>query len=712
MQSALDLRLRRTYPLILIPAAAWVANFLHFTAFGFYEDDWYYFAQPYLAAPAAWFGQLKQDILQFDLGRPLQNLSMYFFGWVGAALSSISALYLIAFAFLAASALLMYRVLRQRFPRLFATVATLLFVMSPLTSIKAFLNYALTIGPGFTFLFLAILLYGRRQRLLSLVPAAAAVLTYEPLFLVYLAAPLFRRGKLSRRRKELAAHLAICAAMLAAYVMARSLSAESRVAAISTGPLATAGRMLRAWLFFTASSFASYLYGAYVGLREANLEAILYLLVCFVPALLLLHRLWPARRGSYNAARRRWWLWNGVVLGLAVTALGYGLAYFHLSDTSHFPLSGRDTRVSGAASFGSSLLIAGALAYLSELRPKMGRRVAVSFLAVLFLYSFAVQRDFVKAWSDQRSFLTQAMLLSPDAERDSLLLVKTHWILEPLFPGSERRPSIGFSRHGLQVSLRALFGWNTSPSIFFVYGDDWSRYLALHGDGKLYWTQTSFPGGWERSLTDPITPGRIILMNEDAAGSLRRRDTPIFVGGKQIVQLSSGRRESNWPAFRKSPLLKEVVPDYVMSAMMSSLADAPAGRPVRIAGALSLQAVEKSGGETSIEAGPPLRVTTPSPSGYFAAVFPLHVPPGLRRASYAFLRARVISGRVGIGLLDSRSRDFLFRKEAAPSAEPVDVYLPVADPQRADQLVIYNWAEGGVRSQILIEDAALVVSGP
>src|SRR5688572_11828320 len=35
--------LLRAYPLILIVAVAWFANFLHFTSFGYYEDDWYYF---------------------------------------------------------------------------------------------------------------------------------------------------------------------------------------------------------------------------------------------------------------------------------------------------------------------------------------------------------------------------------------------------------------------------------------------------------------------------------------------------------------------------------------------------------------------------------------------------------------------------------------------------------------------------------------------
>jgi hypothetical protein len=506
--------------------------------------------------------------------------------------------------------------------------------------------------------------------------------------------------------------LAGCFVLTLTYFLARQFSAETRVAAIASGPLGTLLPALRSCALFTAGSFKSYLYGAYIGLRELTIEAVFYCALVFIPALILLFRLWTPRTGRYSSARRKWWLWNGIGGGLLLTALGYTLAWFHLSQDPVFPLSGRDTRVSGAASFGSSILIAAALAWIGEYRPRMSRAITAMLLAALFLYSFVIQRDYVKAWSDQRTFLTQAMLLSPDVQRDTLFVVKTRWILEPLFPGADRRPSIGFSRHGLQVSMKALFGWNAAPGIFFVYTDDWSNYLKLRPDGKLYWTRTSFPGGWERSLTEPVIPGRIIVMTEDEGGSLSRGDRPLWVGGKQIVQIAAGRRESNWPGFRRSSLLKEVVPAFAMTAVMSNVADVPAGQPVRIDGALTLDTVQQSGEGSSIENGRPLKITTPSPSGYFAAVFPMRIPAGLTGAPYAFLRARVLTGRIGIGLLDSRTRNFHFRKTFDASPDTTDVYLPVTDPRNSDQLVIYNWAEGGVRSQVLIDDAALVVSAP
>src|SRR5579871_5517885 len=83
--------------LALIAAVIWIANFLHCTDFGFYEDDWYYLAASYLYSFRGWFGMLRQELIHFSLGRPLQNISQRGFGYLGAVLSSISVLYLFAF---------------------------------------------------------------------------------------------------------------------------------------------------------------------------------------------------------------------------------------------------------------------------------------------------------------------------------------------------------------------------------------------------------------------------------------------------------------------------------------------------------------------------------------------------------------------------------------------------------------------------------------
>ena len=149
-----------------------------------------------------------------------------------------------------------------------------------------------------------------------------------------------------------------------------------------------------------------------------------------------------------------------------------------------------------------------------------GRTLTIALVAILFLYAFVVQRDYARAWDDQKRFAGELIRLTPDAHRDSFFIVRTEWIVDRLLPREGRRLAIGYSLHGLQLSLRALFGWNSSPEIFFVYSDDWVNYLKLHADGKLYWIQESFPGGWNRKTTEPVRSLRITSVSSRFTTSL------------------------------------------------------------------------------------------------------------------------------------------------------------------------------------------------
>jgi hypothetical protein len=119
------------YPLLAIIAVLWVGNFLYFSSFGFYEDDWYYM-------PSAFNVPLMNTLhlraaQMFFQGRPLQVLVQALVACAGAALGSIPALYFITFLFSVAKSVLAYFVLRLRFDRSLSTLTALLFVISPLT---------------------------------------------------------------------------------------------------------------------------------------------------------------------------------------------------------------------------------------------------------------------------------------------------------------------------------------------------------------------------------------------------------------------------------------------------------------------------------------------------------------------------------------------------------------------------------------------------
>jgi hypothetical protein len=43
---------------LVLTAVSLVANFLHCASFGFYEDDWYYITNAWLAQPGVWFSYM------------------------------------------------------------------------------------------------------------------------------------------------------------------------------------------------------------------------------------------------------------------------------------------------------------------------------------------------------------------------------------------------------------------------------------------------------------------------------------------------------------------------------------------------------------------------------------------------------------------------------------------------------------------------------
>jgi hypothetical protein len=206
----------------------------------------------------------------------------------------------------------------------------------------------------------------------------------------------------------------------------------------------------------------------------------------------------------------------------------------------------------------------------------------------------------------------------------------------------------------------------------------------------------------------------MIVLREDHNGTLLRSDARLWIDGRQIVQVlpaATGERPvSNWPFLHRSALVKRILPDFVMSAAMSNLADTPAPPLRTVPGGLSLDEVEPAGEGGTIERGRPLQITTAAHSGYFAAAFPLKAPAELFGARYAFLRARVLHGRIGVGVTDAKTK-FLIQRTIDPSPDMQDIYLPVIESQLAVHLIIYNAAGAEVPSAIRIEDAALVAPG-
>jgi hypothetical protein len=134
----------------------------------------------------------------------------------------------------------------------------------------------------------------------------------------------------------------------------------------------------------------------------------------------------------------------------------------------------------------------------------------------------------------------------------------------------------------------------------------------------------------------------------------------------------------------------------------------PPPGPFRGLAGLSLdQMVEHPGSTHTIDAQGFLRIATETQQWAYAEQFPLRPPAGQAGSLWIRLRARVLRGQIGFGVLDHVSQDFQVERLVDPTPDMQDIYLPVPDPARAEMLVVRNTAAGGVASTLVLEGASL-----
>jgi hypothetical protein len=558
---------------------------VRFASFGLYEDDWFYVGYPFLTNVRTWLGPAlwQSAVGSAQVGRPLQAIFGFVFAEAGVVAKTLAADYLVSFLLFAASALLMYAVLRRRFSVLISTLATLLFVITPLHTLRQFLNGEFSIAPAFILVFGAMLLYLDGKRVRSYALAFLSILCYESVFFLFMGAPLLRRsGRRQDRRREWLVHLAVCGALVVCYFVCRSLSAEKRAAALHSGP-ALIWAVLHAWVFQAFASFASYLY-AFLNAWGASLEAWVYAVPFGVVLIVFLRsRRQPKPVRARLSRETLVWIARSAAVGFLFLILGYVLSYFFFQETTpHLHFVDRDSRISVAASFGSSVVVAVLLAGWIRLgRTRTTRLIAYSgvsvFLTVLFLYSFVVQDDYVNDWTEQRERAQQVVALTPDAERDSIIVLKLPVMYHRFFSEHVLRRSIGSEAFIYESAFATFYARNQPwPKLFVVHSDEWIQYLKQDSDGFMVWRQPQFPGRWN-AAEGRFRPGRFIVLEEIDPGRLIRRSEPILVNGVQILQAppTTEKKVPLWANLTPSPLLGAFLPDFAWKSANGS----PGGNP-------------------------------------------------------------------------------------------------------------------------------------
>ena len=195
------------------------------------------------------------------------------------------------------------------------------------------------------------------------------------------------------------------------------------------------------------------------------------------------------------------------------------------------------------------------------------------------------------------------------------------------------------------------------------------------------------PAGWIGRSCKEIgkIEGSLLLADRKALiDGLRREDTPMIF-----------------------PRALEQMPGYTEVGLPAALT--PPKDAVRLDHVLRLSDLQPSSNLVQIEREPHIRITTPLSGGAFAAGIPIEHAESVTTRCWIQLRLKVITGRIGLAVFNSRS-GILTRTSAAvlKSIGPEDVVLEAPNLQGATHVIIFN--EGSSPGQFEVLDATVLVT--
>jgi hypothetical protein len=558
--------LRNAYPdLLFLLALDWVAHFWHFYRFGLYEDDWYFNTGPYTWSSEVWFDLMWRQVAEYVFGRPVEILLLYINGYIGYAFDSVGVLYVIAYLLSAAATVMVYLVLRQCFPRRFALLAAVFFVLSPLTTVRQFLNTSYKMAPSYVLAMGGLLAFLRRRYVLAYVLGAMMLVTYEWLFMVFVGAPLLVRETplISRRTVR---HVVICIGILGLAFAIRSMIGEARVTTELPGPIDLVIGAVRATFVHVLNVPLLYLNGSFLALAEGTAKAFLFGLVMVVWYFwVLLRRREPGTAGDSadNLDVKR-----AVLVGAAFALLGLGLAFIVAPGTTLADLqsTGRGTRIFGPAEFGVAIAAAGICTALWRLVSRSPLRYAVALLGVvlftvLTMYGFVVQSDYIRAWQEHRNIAAQIIEQTPDISPDASVIVELKHQPPRLFQSDGRYLSIGEEKTMFHRVLYFLFAVDQpTPNLYLLYSDNWRNQLSPGDDGVFYWDEKPIAGFFTYQ-DEGLRPGQVFRFRQTESGELVRDDTPIEIGGVVLNPPPAANVSSAWSVLKPSGLFRYVFPE-------------------------------------------------------------------------------------------------------------------------------------------------------
>jgi hypothetical protein len=517
---------------IFLVLVTYLANFLKINQFSFYSDDWGYLRWVF-------YGDFSMAALLHDIGlysdaRPIQYTLNFLLGVIINTWGTLTSAYLFLFALTAASILATWWALTWRFSNALALTAAAILAMSPLVSIRPFLN---GVGSPFVLLFLMVasILYVSRLRILAYLVSILIILCYELVFPLFALMPILLKPIRTRRDVwHWIGHVAVCVVMLGIDAVYKHYYGESRLGVALSGHGAldiVVGLVNCAFSSLLQGFIGSVDVSLWLGKIEANPDTWLWSAGGFATFFYLLHRLGSVDLTPRHAATPV--TLQSIAVLIAMALAGYALVYF-VEPHGAYTVLDRSSRFHSAANLPLSILAAmaiiGALNATGRLRLHHAiAALGAAYLALLFGFSMTHQDEFVAQAAVQRAIVMQLIKDHPTMDLHATFILRIP-LLDVL-----HSPAIDHDDgHGYYTLLPALFyfgittGLPDGPAIRKVYDDSWPSRLTLGQHGQLDWPIGTYPAFSEHV-------GHIWYYAMAPDGTLTPLTEPVLVGERNIL---------------------------------------------------------------------------------------------------------------------------------------------------------------------------------
>jgi hypothetical protein len=533
--SVVDLLARHERAVALLASAllVFVAQFHRAAGFGLYEDDYFFISRamgqdlPYLVDRLSVFVTLPQ-------GRPFGFFLPDLLSFVGDKLGGLGAIYVLGFCVVTLNTFLCYCLLRARVPIVAAAVGAAMFCLFPADTTKILLTHDFQLQPALTFALLSALAYVAGRRWIAYPLAAGALLSYENAFLALFALPLFLRRWDRAVLRELARHVLLLAAVLAAVVIARLLAGEVRATQSTGGVAEIVPKLVGSLVLGPAYAVAASLYQPLRMVPTWDLET---LVLALVAGLLFGLLVWRLRLPPSP--------WRDIAetggAGLVMLVLAYGLAFTHYPPSA---VIGRGTSVHLGATLGIAVLAAAVVWALMNLRPALAAVAVGAYLTLAVGYYMTIERDFVRSWQLQRAFWQQVAACCSDLQDGTVVIYE----LPPTVPTTFIFTNSWADPLVLDQTFRFPAAWATPPRLFAL--TEWQPRVAATADGLQWWVPgASWDEHWEALPQD-----NVILLRPGPGDRLERLTGEVPVAG-QVLRLKDPGPPVAWPPAQLAPLL-------------------------------------------------------------------------------------------------------------------------------------------------------------